>query len=59
MIFVEKKFKQNFGGLRQELSIKSDEFTPSPEFLKFSELAPLARGTLVIPDYNTIRLEKY
>jgi len=27
-------------GLRQKLSIKSDEFTPSPEFLKFSELAP-------------------
>jgi hypothetical protein len=27
-------------GLCQKLSIKSDDFTPSPEFLKFSELAP-------------------
>jgi hypothetical protein len=36
----KKKFKQNFGGLRQKLSIKSDEFISPLEFLKFSELAP-------------------
>jgi hypothetical protein len=40
MIFVEKKFLNKLWGLRQKLSIKSDEFTPSPEFFKFSELAP-------------------
>jgi hypothetical protein len=31
MIFVEKKnFLTKFWGLRQKLSIKSDEFTPGP-----------------------------
>jgi hypothetical protein len=30
MIFVEKKFKKKFWGLRQKLFIKSDEFTPPP-----------------------------
>jgi hypothetical protein len=36
MIFVEKKFLTKFWGLRQKLSIKSDEFTsPPPKFENF------------------------
>jgi hypothetical protein len=37
LIFVEKKFSiQNFWGLRQKLSIKSDELLPLPRTLKIS-----------------------
>jgi hypothetical protein len=35
MIFVEKTVLKIFWGLRQKLSIKSDEFTPPPKFENF------------------------
>jgi hypothetical protein len=46
MIFVEK----NFGDLTKNCPLNMISLLPPPEFFKFSELAPLARGTLVNPD---------
>jgi hypothetical protein len=48
---LKKKFKQNFGDFAKNYPLNPMSLPPSPEFLKFSELAPppLARSTLVIP----------
>jgi hypothetical protein len=52
MIFVEKKFfKQNYGDFAKNCSLNPMSLPPSPEFFKFSGLAPpLARDTLVNPE---------
>jgi hypothetical protein len=54
MIFVEKIiFKQNYGDFVKNRPLNPMSLPPSPEFLKFSELAtPLARSTLVNPAYD-------
>jgi hypothetical protein len=41
MIFVEKKiFKQNYGDFAKNCPLNPMSLSPSPEFLKFSELGP-------------------
>ncbi len=46
--FSEKISKVKFIG--------DPEFKGDPEFLKFSELAPLAQGTLVIPGVKNFQI---
>jgi hypothetical protein len=41
MIFVEKNiFKQNYGDFAKNCPLNPMSLPPSPEFFKFSELAP-------------------
>jgi hypothetical protein len=47
---LKKKFKQNFGDFAKNCPLNPMSLSPPPEFLKFSELALLARGALVNPD---------
>jgi hypothetical protein len=50
LIFVEKKiFKQDYGDFAKNCPLNPMSLPSPPEFLKFSGLAPLARGTLVNP----------
>jgi hypothetical protein len=59
-IMLKKNFKQTFGDFAKNcpknpmsLPLPSPSPPPPPtEFLKFSELASLAQGTLLIPDNN-------